>query len=259
MLREFAIAAKNLLLGGNLATLRLLNKPQIAVFYVGECLFIERLMNANGDLPLRLVWDALGATAEIPVILKPGAADEWIRGLGSWHADLIALMMLAQIKKPTRIFEIGTLHGSSALHFALNAPQAHVFTLDLPLNYTPTLKATSVDKRLISEGQQRTLVFDHLPEKDRITCLYGDSASFDFSPFHNSIDLFFIDGAHHYEYVKSDTRKALECVRQGGVIAWHDYGRCGANGVSRWLNEFRRQGNEVQRIPGGSLAYMVRA
>jgi len=259
MLRDYAIAAKNFLLGGNLAALRLLNRPQTAVFYVGECLFIERLMSSSGDLPQRLIWDALGTSSEIPVILRPGAADEWVRGLASWQADLIALMMLTQIKKPTTIFEIGTLHGSSALHFALNAPQAHVFTLDLPLNHTPVLKATQVDKRLIGEGQHRMLVFDHLPERDRITCLYGDSANFDFSPFHNSVDLFFIDGAHHYEYVKNDTLKALECVKRSGIIAWHDYGRCGVNGVSKWLNEFRARGNEVQRIPGGSLAYMIKA
>jgi len=258
VLRDYAIAAKNFLFGGNLAALRFLSRPQTAVFYVGECLFIERLMNANGDLPQRLIWDALGTSSEISVILRPGAADEWIRGLGSWQADLIALMVLTQVKKPKTIFEIGTLHGSSALHFALNAPQAHVFTLDLPLDHAPVLRATQVDRRLIGEGQQRTLVFDQLPERDRITCLYGDSASFDFSSFHDSVDLFFIDGAHHYQYVKNDTHKALECTKRGGIIAWHDYGRCGVNGVSKWLNEFRAQGHEIQRIPGGSLAYMVR-
>lgn len=256
MLRDYAIAAKNFIVGGNLAAVRLIKKPQTAVFYAGECLFLERLINPDGDLPQRLVWDALGVDADVPVIIRPGAADEWVRGLGSWQADLFALMMLTQLTKPKRIFEIGTLHGSSALHFALNAPQAEVFTLDLPQDYTPALKATQVDKRMMDEGQRRSLVFDNLAEKDRITCLLGDSASFDFSPFYNSIDLFFIDGAHHYEYVKNDTEKALRCVKPRGIIAWHDYGRCGVNGVSRWLNEFSAQGYPVQRIPGGSLAYM---
>ena len=51
---------------------------------------------------------------------------------------------------------------------------------------------------------------------------------------------------------------ALRCTRDGGIIAWHDYGRCGVNGVSKWLNEFRAENNDVQRIPGGSLAYMVK-
>jgi len=39
------------------------------------------------------------------------------------------------------------------------------------------------------------------------------------------------------------------------VVAWHDYGRMGVNGVSKWLHEFRRQGRQIFRIPGGSLAY----
>jgi predicted O-methyltransferase YrrM len=92
---------------------------------------------------------------------------------------------------------------------------------------------------------------------DRIHRLFGDSATFDFSPFHNQVDLFFIDGAHSYQYVRNDTEKALPCVKKGGVIAWHDYGRCGINGVSRWLHELRDDGRVIQRVPGGSLAYMI--
>jgi predicted O-methyltransferase YrrM len=259
MLREYAIAARNFLLGGNLSTLRFAKRPGAAVFYVNECLFTARLLNPNGDLPQRDVWDVLGSDSEIPVILKPALASDWFLAIASWQADLIALMMLTQIKKPATIFEIGTLHGCSALHFALNAPNAKIFTLDLPLNQKPLLNTTRVDTNLMGEGQKRTLVFDHLHQQNRITCLYGDSATFDFSPFHNSVDLFFIDGAHHYEYVRNDTLKALQCVKPGGVVAWHDYGRCGVNGVSRWLNEFRAQGNNVQRIRGGSLAFMVKA
>ncbi len=35
----------------------------------------------------------------------------------------------------------------------------------------------------------------------RITQLLGDSLSFDFSPWFNSIDLVLIDGGHEYEVV----------------------------------------------------------
>jgi hypothetical protein len=84
----------------------------------------------------------------------------------------------------------------------------------------------------------------------------ADSAKFDYSPFNRRVDLFFIDGAHSYPYVRDDTLKALECCRPGSVIAWHDYGRHGVNGVSRWLHEFSR-GRKIYCIPGGgSLAYM---
>jgi predicted O-methyltransferase YrrM len=164
--------------------------------------------------------------------------------------------MLCRLVKPKKIFEIGTLHGSSALQMALNAPEAEIFTLDL--EGSTSLKTTTVDRYYAAEGQRRKLIFEGLAEERRIHTLHGDSAAFDFSRFEGSIDLFFIDGAHSYEYVKADTTNALRCTRDGGVIAWHDYGRCGVNGVSKWLNEFRAAGNDVQRIPGGSLAYMVK-
>ena len=138
---------------------------------------------------------------------------------------------------------------------ALNAPQANVFTLDLA--DSPQPKTTGMDRRIAAEGKKRMLVFAGLPEESRIRPLYGDSATFDFSPFANSVDLFFIDGAHSYEYVKNDTTQAMKCTRKGGIIAWHDYGRCGVNGVTQWLNEFRSRGHDLWRIPGGSLAVMV--
>ena len=255
MLREVAIAARNIVLGGNLKALSFLGKPTEGVAYVGECLFLERMMRPNGDLPQRHVWEVLGTTSDIPVILNPVASREWFSQVASWQADLIGLCMLCRVAKPKRIFEIGTLHGSGALQMALNAPEAEIFTLDL--EGSPHLQTTKVDRQFAAEGQKRKLFFAGLPEEGRIRALYGDSATFDFGPFESSIDLFFIDGAHSYEYVKSDTIKAVKCVRKGGIIAWHDYGRCGVNGVSKWLNEFRAEGNDVQRIPGGSLAYMV--
>jgi predicted O-methyltransferase YrrM len=255
VLREVAIAARNFVLGGNLKTLAFLSRPREGVAYVGECLFLERMINVNGDLPQRQVWEVLNTTSDIPVALHPIGLKDWFTQVASWQADLIALCMLCRLAKPKRIFEIGTLHGSSALHMALNAPEAEIVTLDL--EGPARLQTTAVDRHYAVEGQRRKLIFEGLPEERRIKSLHGDSAVFDYSPFENSIDFFFVDGAHSYEYVKADTLNALRCTREGGIIAWHDYGRCGVNGVSKWLNEFRARGNEVQRIPGGSLAYMI--
>jgi hypothetical protein len=49
---------------------------------------------------------------------------------------------------------------------------------------------------------------------------------------------------------------ALVCCHPGSVIAWHDFGRMGVNGVTRWLVEFART-RPVYAIPGGSLAFTV--
>ena len=42
---------------------------------------------------------------------------------------------------------------------------------------------------------------------------------------HEKFDLIFIDGDHHYEYVKSDTQKVFEhLLHDQSIVVWHDYG-----------------------------------
>jgi hypothetical protein len=248
--RTVLIAAKNLLLGANLKSLGLLTRPKEAVHYATECLFIDRTMHSSDDLPQRHPWLVFDVSSNIPIVLVPDAAGEWFKPMPSFGVDLVGLCSIVQIVKPRTIFEVGTYHGSGAIHLSANAPQAEVYTLDLAPSDRTSLEITSVDVHHI-DGRR----YDDLGA--RIHRLFGDSATFDFSPFHNQVDLFFIDGAHSYAYVRSDTEKALQCVKKGGVIAWHDYGRCGVNGVSRWLHELRNDGRTIYRVPGSSLAYMV--
>jgi hypothetical protein len=113
------------------------------------------------------------------------------------------------------------------------------------------------DAHIRGAVRESRYLFADSPVASAIDLLFGDSATFDFAPYHELIDLFFIDGAHSYEYVRSDTLHALACVRPGGVVAWHDFGRTGLNGVSRLLLELRAGGWPVVASPGGSLAFMV--
>ena len=249
MLREVAITARNLLTGGNLKAFTM--KPRAALNYVNECLFLNRVLNPKGDLPQKLPSEVFGVK-DFLITMRPEAAVSWFTSYASLQADFIALMTITRLVKPKRIFEIGTLSGAASLHFALNS-EAEIFTLNLPPNATPALQITEHDKRYLLVWTK--LVFEGTPEAKRIHCLYGDSSTFDFSPYRNNIDLFFIDGAHSYAYVCNDTYKALFCCDSGSVICWHDYGRCAMNGVSKFLHEFR-SGREIYRTPGGSLAYM---
>lgn len=250
------IAARNLVWAGSPAALSFATRPREMVNYVTECLFLRRSLNPNGDLAQRTPWEAFGIKDPVPVIIDPDAAKEWFRPAASFAADLIALCALAKISHPQLIFEIGTLHGSGALHLAMNAPGAEVYTLDLPPQTTPKLTTTISDRAHVHEHSENRFAFTGRPEATRINCVYGDSATFDFSSFKSKVDLFFIDGAHSYDYVRNDTLKALDCCHSGSVLAWHDYGRVGVNGVSRWLHEFRAQ-RDIFRVPGGSLAFTV--
>jgi hypothetical protein len=255
----FTRALRDAVVGSNLAAARFAGKPRTFARYANECLFLYGLFDRRSGLPQAAVWNGLQLPVEkeqVELAVYPEAADEWFPGLASLAVDLVSLCTLCRILRPRVIFEIGTFRGAGTLHLAGNSPDAETFTLDLASPGRPAL-STSVfdDERIGLRFDTRRHHFTGRPEEKRIHCLYGDSAKFDFSPWARKVDLFFIDGAHSYEYVRNDTLKALACCRPGSVLAWHDYGRFGLNGVSKWLHEFRDQGHEVHRVPGGSLAY----
>lgn len=132
--------------------------------------------------------------------------------------ELCLIVRLCRMQRPRTIFEIGTADGRTTMNLAVAAGDAQAFTLDI--------------------GRPRVGArFQDSPVGSRITQLIGDSASFDFSPFFNSIDFVFIDANHNYEYIRRDSHMALRLLRGGqGTMVWHDYiGHW--PGVMRALNE----------------------
>jgi hypothetical protein len=269
-MRAAAIALRNLALGGNMSTLTL-GSPRSMVQYASEALFMRRALTGDRGLPEREVWQELPGADHVEIRLANVQTGSWPAVQPSYLADIVNLCRLCAALQPLRVFEIGTYTGFSTLHFALNSPPAaRIHTLDLPKQGDggngdggpaargPALRTTIMDDAHIRGAvRESRYLFDGAEAAARIELLFGDSASFDFAPYHGVIDLFFIDGAHSYDYVRSDTHQALACVRPGGVVAWHDFGRTGLNGVSRWLLELRRRGWPVVAAPGGSLAFMV--
>lgn len=255
-----ALAVKNFVLAGNLVSLRWLTQPRQLVGFNAETLFLYKALARRRGLPGQSVFQALGASNELNVRLGALTSDApWFGVLPSYTQDIVSLAALCQIVRPHTVFEIGTARGYTTLHLALNSPDdCKIYTLDLPRNYTapPALETTAMDEFQVGMyvGVDKYL-FEDSSVASKITCLYSDSATFDFAPYAQSVDLFFIDGAHSYAYVRSDTLNALKCCHSGSVIAWHDYGRAGLNGVSGWLHELAQQ-YQVYAIPGGSLAFM---
>lgn len=265
MLREWirtgAIAARNVAFGSNLASLGLVTRPRRLVGYASEALFLLDAMEQRRMLPERNVIDSLAdAPMDVEIRLTGRGDATWLGTIGSYQADLLGLLILCRVVHPRVVFEIGTFHGWSALHLAMNtAADAEIYTLDLPPGEAePRLPTTVMDRAIGREGSTvRRYAFSGTDLEARIRTLRGDSATFDFSPWHRAVDLFFVDGAHSYDYVRSDTHQAFKCLRPGGAIAWHDFGRSGVNGVQRYLTELRARGVAVNVVPGGSLAYAV--
>jgi predicted O-methyltransferase YrrM len=260
-------AGANVVMGGNVASLALLPKPGRLMDYARQCRCLYATYADKRGLPQKNVFEVLRngdvATRSEDVTQAWQTVphgENWFNPLASYLADLVQLCLLCRLLNAKIVFEIGTLQGYTRLHLALNSgSDAEVYTLDLPPEggETPALRTTVVDESVIRMlGAKRRYAFEGLPAARKIHCLYGDSAAFDYGPFVGKVDLFFIDGAHSYEYVRSDTMNTLKCCHPGSVIAWHDFGRFGVNGVSRWLREFSRD-HVVYSIPGGSLAFMV--
>lgn len=247
-------AGRNVALGANLASLPLLTRPRALLRYATETLF-QRQLEAGRGLQRTSIARYFGLE-EAPVVLGNLDAYTWLEHESAPFAiDLLSLVLLCRATQPRTIFEIGTFVGYTSLHMALNTPETtRILTLDLPpTNRGTTLRTTGTDHKLIRKDVGPA-VFEGRPAGAKVRRLYGDSATFDFSEWHGAIDLFFVDGAHSYEYVRSDTEKALACTRSGGVIAWHDYGRLEQSGVTRWLHEFARD-HDVRAVPNGSIAY----
>jgi hypothetical protein len=244
-------------LGGNLASLLLIRRPRAVVEYWQNCLFVWRMVAGQG-LPRRQLHDILPVEDVVDVKILP-TSGHFIAWDANFAKDALYLALICRVLQPHTVFEIGTLYGYTALQFALNSPpEATVYTLDLPPEVDFALRTTisDVTTRIAHHNTDRLLFEGHSLES-KVKTLQGDSARFDFSPWKENVDLFFIDGSHSYDYVRSDTVRALACCRPGSVIIWHDYGRWGVNGVSKYLHELSQRYPQLCRLPGSSLAVLV--
>lgn len=141
---------------------------------------------------------------------------------GSTPIDLALLKGLARQLPSCNYFEIGTWRGESVANIASVA--THCTTLNLP------------DEEMIRLGLSRNYVQLHRffsAGLENVTHLQADSQTFDFKSLGQAFDLVFIDGDHHYESVKNDTKNAFSLLRnEHSVIVWHDYGHTPAD--VRW-------------------------
>jgi predicted O-methyltransferase YrrM len=171
--------------------------------------------------------------------------------------ELAFMAMVTRAVAPKKVFEFGTYRGRTALNFALNSSaDCQIYTLDLPPEHKHAYgKAGRVDAWVI-ESSSRVVGLDY-QETDvaaKIQQLYGDSMEFDFTPFHDSIDLVFVDGGHAYDVAARDTENALRMCRPGGIILWHDFANYGEfHDVTRAVLD-RLPGSEVVQLENSWVA-----
>lgn len=172
--------------------------------------------------------------------------------VGLSELEKLTLAVLARRFNSLPVFEIGTAAGSSTVLLAKNTEQT-VYTLDLPDNkeQKTSLCRMRTDDKVISGRIRGSFIRDF--RMDNIVELQGDSASYDFSSYSNRIGLFFIDGAHSFQYVCSDTYIASHCCTDDGILVWHDFGS--SRGVCKLLDIIASSGVRIYYVYDTTLAF----
>lgn len=159
-------------------------------------------------------------------------------------SDFEAWILAVLSKKAENVFEFGTGTGKTAYLMAVNSlPNGRVTTLTIGPDQGAEYKDEEGDDRKLARAALEEAAFSQFlytgaAAEAKIHQLFEDSKEFDETPYLGRCDLVFIDGAHTYSYIKSDSEKALRMVKPGGIVLWHDYHGPGrAKDVFRALNE----------------------
>lgn len=179
----------------------------------------------------------------------------------SGDVNLGELAVLASAAAATHvgeeIMEIGTFDGRTMLNMAVNArPHLSVFTLDLLPDVTPKFALAPGETAFVQKPRSGRHFLEAPPAwraaATRITQLFGDSATYDWSAHTGRAGLVFVDGSHAYDYVIADTDTALRLVANKGMVIWHDYGVW--DGVTRALEEIEASRHlGLRHVRGTSL------
>src|SRR5262249_30731109 len=172
--------------------------------------------------------------------------------------ELLVLAMATCALRPAAVFEIGTFMGHSTSVLILNAPVgARIYSLDLPLDAAKSEIESQYLRSDVDLVQRRKVgSFVHqLGLEDRYEQLYGDSRTFDATPYTRTIELGFIDGAHTRQYVENDTLKMAIMMADRGLVFWHDYGGRGDfRALTAYLDALASQ-IRIFRVPNTTLAW----
>ena len=135
------------------------------------------------------------------------------RAGGSSIPDYLLLTGLCQRYQRCNYFEIGTFLGESIANVAPFCK--HCVSLSLNDEEFATTAELAADARRVSRLFSKSL--------PNVKHLYGDSTHYDFGQISERFDVVFVDGCHNYASVVSDTKNAVELLRNDeSIIVFHD-------------------------------------
>jgi predicted O-methyltransferase YrrM len=140
---------------------------------------------------------------------------------GEWLAELAS-----RVPRKGVIVEIGSYKGQSGAYLAAGAKEGvTTFLIDL-WDRTKQNLVSPENRYALSSAQFMEIAIKNLKELGlykNIVLLKGLSVDFASTWGDMGIDLLFIDGDHSYEGIKSDYEAWYPHVKDGGVVAFHDY------------------------------------
>jgi predicted O-methyltransferase YrrM len=133
--------------------------------------------------------------------------------------DAQAIGATVRNTNPSICLDIGTAEGHSAALMAVNAPQAQIYTINIP----PEEIISGEGGVLTTIAMERERIGSYYRSKrlTNIAQILANTSKWE--PDIGSIDVAFVDGCHDTEFIFNDTKKALSCARSGAFILWHDF------------------------------------
>jgi predicted O-methyltransferase YrrM len=133
--------------------------------------------------------------------------------------DAETIGAVARNANPRVCVEIGTSTGHSTALIAANAPQAQVYTVNIP----PEAIAAGEGGKMTTEALEREEIGVYYQKRGltNITQILANTAQWE--PEMAFIDVAYIDGSHDTQFVYHDTLKLLKKMHPGSFILWHDF------------------------------------
>lgn len=168
--------------------------------------------------------------------------------------DIQAIALLVKRHQPINLFEFGTFTGQTSLVLMLNTSEySTLWTLDLPQVSRGSSAGLHWERDIVETAVGSS--FRNHECSARIVQLLEDSLTVDVADYINTMDLVYVDACHDYDHVKSDTEKAVQMCKNGGVVVWHDVNpHC--PDVMRLVGELSTT-KPVSVICGTNIAFMV--
>jgi predicted O-methyltransferase YrrM len=202
-------------------------------------------------------WDMARLFAVDEALTLNGAG--WMDGCAA-PLERFFIAQLLRYFKPKVLLEVGTYRGTTTRLLLDNvAPDATIYTIDLPLdsNFEQTQAAT--DARLI---KHRQVGIDFAPHRlaKCVTQILGNTLNIDtWRAIPPCVEFAFIDASHSYDAVRNDTERVLEKIVPDGIVLWHDYtsGESPERGVGKLIRELMISRDDIFICEGTSMAFRI--